>query len=172
MQLIDRQLGSLPSSNHRNRLRFFAISYPPPPSFKGHTGVIAPDSEHHVMHHQRQSLLTLEVCIVSIGELTALMQNGAPRTVLHQHHAPANLQPWHEAPLRVLGGSVLLVGALDLHLETKAGSMFLVSVPVLGDLPADMILGADLLISGEVNLTIDHNKIHLSFSTPSTASTR
>ncbi|XP_037526178.1 uncharacterized protein LOC119403307 [Rhipicephalus sanguineus] len=109
------------------------------------------------------------VHVLGIGELTALVQTGAPRTALHRHHAPANLQPWPEAPLRGFGGCVLRVGALDLQLQTEAGSKFLAGVPAFEDLPTDMILGADYLLSGEVRLTVDSAGVNLSLLTPSTA---
>uniref|UniRef100_A0A131YH31 Tick transposon n=1 Tax=Rhipicephalus appendiculatus TaxID=34631 RepID=A0A131YH31_RHIAP len=60
-----------------------------------------------------------------------------------------------------LGGSVLPVGALDIQLQTEAGSKFLAAVPVFEHLPTDVVLGVDYLLSGDVQLVIEGGGVFL-----------
>lgn len=55
----------------------------------------------------------------------------------------------------------MLVGPLELHVQTKAGRKFLGAVSVLEDFHTDMVLGADYILSSEVQLTIDGGRVKL-----------
>ncbi|XP_049270203.1 uncharacterized protein LOC125757903 [Rhipicephalus sanguineus] len=46
-------------------------------------------------------------------------------------------------------------------INTEAGHKFLSSVPVFEDLPADIVLGADYLLSGDVRLTVEGSSVNL-----------
>ncbi|XP_075722582.1 uncharacterized protein LOC142814690 [Rhipicephalus microplus] len=133
----------------------------------GHGYKSCPQSQPQAMQYQSRPLPTLKVRVDGIGELTALVDTGAQRTALLRRHASEPLQPWTEPPLRGLGGDVLPVGALNLQLNTEAGSKFLSSVPVFDDLPTDMVLGADYLLSGEVRLTVEGSTVNLHPVAPS-----
>ncbi|KAH6929286.1 hypothetical protein HPB50_025945 [Hyalomma asiaticum] len=138
----------------------------------GHGYKNCPQVPRQAIQYQTRPLPTVEVRVDGIGMLTALVDTGAQHTALLQRHAPTSLQPWTEPPLRGLGGSATPIGALDLHLHTEAGSKFLAAVPIFQDLPADMILGADYLLSGEVQLTMDGGGVQLRSLTGSAPSPR
>lgn len=46
-----------------------------------------------------------------------------------------------------------------------AGTKFVPAVPVFEDLPADLILGTDFLLSDDIRITIDHGQVELCPST-------
>ncbi|XP_075749488.1 uncharacterized protein LOC142814474 isoform X3 [Rhipicephalus microplus] len=64
------------------------------------------------------------------------------------------------APLHMLENAsrTFTVAMLDVTVRTAAGTNILREIPVLQDLPADMILGADFLLAEDVQITI--NRCH------------
>lgn len=58
------------------------------------------------------------------------------------------------------------VGALDLHIQTEAGSSW-PPFPFSSTLHVDMVLRADYFLSGEVQLTIGGGRVKLHCLTPS-----
>lgn len=117
------------------------------------------------MRYQSSTRPLVSIHVDGIGELTALVDTGAERSALLRRHAPANLHPWTQAPLRCLGGNVQPAGTIDLRLHTTAGTKHLRDVPVFDDLPADIILGADYVLSNDVQLNIEGGKVMLRSAT-------
>ncbi|XP_077563218.1 uncharacterized protein LOC144178936 [Haemaphysalis longicornis] len=113
-------------------------------------------------HYQIPPLPMVKVHIDGIGDVTALVDTGAERTAIHRGHAPDDvMKPWTQPPLRGLGGCALPVGALDLTIVTGAGRRSFTAIPVFEDLPADAILGADYLLSNDVEVRIERGQAHL-----------
>ncbi|KAH8034498.1 hypothetical protein HPB51_025160 [Rhipicephalus microplus] len=113
----------------------------------------------------------MSIHVEGIGDLSARVDTGPEQTALYQRHAPDTIRPWTQPLLCGLGGSAMPVGMLDISVRMAAGTKVLPAIPIFEDLPADMILGADFLLSHEIELTIHRGHIELWSSTAGTTAT-
>lgn len=125
------------------------------------SGLPSPVQRIHYQTHAT-TLPTMTVHIVGIGEVEALIDTGAERTALHSRYVPTiELSPWKYPPLRGLGGLQYPIGCVKLQVQTAGGIHTIDEVPVFPDLPADLILGADYLLSKDMSLVIEGGKVEV-----------
>lgn len=97
----------------------------------------------------------MTVDIENIGEMQALVDPGAQRSVLHARKiVQGDILPWNCGPLRRLGGEAYLMTAVNFSVKTEVWVKRMQHVPGLEVLPAKLTLESDFLLPKEYSIPI------------------